>query len=114
MKVKNDAKMNYNHTPIPSFCSSSSKKKKRKILAKLLNHFHRCHDCTEHVQQAVKPLGYPRGGVLSPEGFQRLAPTKSQENVSEKKRKKFFMIHFFPRISVIYRFRVTLNFSFFL
>ena len=32
------------------------------------------------MQQAVKPLGYPRGGVLSPEGFQRIAPTKSQEN----------------------------------
>ena len=71
MDVKNDAKMNDNHTPIPSFCSSPSKKrkKKEKILAKLLYHFRRCHDCTELVQQAVKPLGYPRGGVLSPEGF---------------------------------------------
>ena len=41
------------------------------------------------MQQAVKPLGYPRGGVLSPEGFQWIAPTKSQEkeNVSEKEEK---------------------------
>ena len=40
MDVKNDAKMNNNHTPIPSFCSSPSKKrKKEKILAKLLHHF---------------------------------------------------------------------------
>ena len=68
------------------------------------------------MQQTFKPLGYPRGGVLSPEGFQRIAPTKSQEkeNVSEKEKKKVFYDPFFPRISVIYRFRVTLNFSFFL
>ena len=42
------------------------------------------------MQQAVKPLGYPRGGLLSPEGFQPIAPTKSQKerkNVSEKKGK---------------------------
>ena len=25
----------------------------------LLDHFRRSLDCTEHVQQAVKPLGYP-------------------------------------------------------
>ena len=50
------------------------------------------------MQQAVKPIGYPRGGVLSPKGFQRIAPTKSKmkENVSKKKKeKKKFMIHFF-------------------
>ena len=79
MEVKNDAKMNSNHTSIPTFCSSLSKKRKKKILAKLLNHFRRCHDCTEHVQQAVKPLSYPRGGVLSLEDFQRIAPTKFKE-----------------------------------
>jgi len=28
IKVEDDANMNYNHTPIPSFCSSSSKKEK--------------------------------------------------------------------------------------
>ena len=26
---------------------------------KLLDHFRRLHDCTEHVQQAFKPLGFP-------------------------------------------------------
>ena len=82
MEVENDAKMNSNHTPIPSFCSSPSKKKKRKkILAKLLNHFRRCHDCTELVQQAVKHLGYPRGGVLSPGVFSGLYP----QNPKKKK-----------------------------
>ena len=45
------------------------------------------------MQQAVKPLGYPRGRVLSPESFQRIAPTKSQEKEKmlvflQKKRKK--------------------------
>ena len=51
-------------------------------------------DCTEHVQQAVKPLGYPRGGVLSHEGFQRIAPTKFKGKemlvilLKEKKRQK--------------------------
>ena len=30
MDVKNDAKMNDNHTPIPSFCSSPSKKREKK------------------------------------------------------------------------------------
>ena len=43
------------------------------------------------MQQAVKPLGYPRGGVLSSEGFQRIAPTKSKvkvKNVSVFFRKK--------------------------
>ena len=77
MDVEKYAKMNNNHTPIPSFCSSPSKKERKKILTRLLHHFRRWHDCTEHVQQAVKPLGYSRGGVLSPEGFQRIAPTKS-------------------------------------
>ena len=28
-------------------------------LNQLLDHFRRSLDCTEHVQQAVKPLGYP-------------------------------------------------------
>ena len=87
--------------PIPSFCSSLSKEKEKKILTKLLHHFRRWHDCTECVQQAVKPLGDSRGGVLSPEGFQQIAPTKSQEkekNVSgfsKRKERKKFMIHFF-------------------
>ena len=111
MDVEDDAKMNYNYTPIPSF--EQKEKEKNKILTKLLNHFRRWHDCTEHVQQAVKPLRYPRGGVLSPEGFQRIAPTKSikkrKKNVSEK-----FMIHIFQELHLIYRFQVTLNSSFFL
>ena len=51
---------------------------------------------TELVQQAVKPLGDPRGGVLSPEGFQRIAPTKSQEKKKMLvKRKEKLMVHFF-------------------
>ena len=79
MKVKNDAKMNSNHTPYLAFARPRAKRKREKILAKLLNHFCRCYDCTELVQQAIKPLGYPRGGVLSPEGFRQIAPTKSQE-----------------------------------
>ena len=29
IEVEDDAKMNYNHTPIPSFCSSPSKKKEK-------------------------------------------------------------------------------------
>jgi len=42
MVVKNDALMNSNHTPIPSFCSSPSKMNKEKeILTKLLDHFRR-------------------------------------------------------------------------
>ena len=40
------------------------------------------------MQQAIKPLGYPRGGVLSPEGFQRIVPTKSK--VKEKMLVFFF------------------------
>jgi len=45
------------------------------------------------VQQAVKPLGHPRGGVLSPEGFQRIAPTKSKRKrkCQWKERNIFFM-----------------------
>ena len=35
----------------------------------LLKHFRRSRDCIEHVQQAFKSLGSPRGGVLSPESF---------------------------------------------
>jgi len=67
-----------NHTPTLILLLVPSKTKKRKtILPILLHHFRRWRDCTEHVQQAVKPLGYPRGGVLSPEGFQRITPTKS-------------------------------------
>jgi len=70
----------------PYLAFARPRAKREKILAKLLNHFRRWHDCTERVQQAVKPLGYPRGGVLSPEGFQRIAPTKSKKkkSVSEK------------------------------
>ena len=55
------------------------------------------------MQQAVKPLGYPRGGVLSPEGFQRLHPQNlmKKKNVSdfqkEKGRRKF-MIHFYKNL----------------
>ena len=50
------------------------------------------------MQQVVKPLDYPRGGVLSPEGFQQIEATNSKKekdvrDFSQKKRKKF-MIHF--------------------
>ena len=41
------------------------------------------------MQQAVKPLGYPRGRVLSREGFQRIIPTKSI------KEKEMLVIKFF-------------------
>ena len=59
-----------NHTPTLSFTRPEQNKK----LKELLNHFRRWRDCTEHVQQAVKPLGFPRWGLLSPEGFQWIAP----------------------------------------
>ena len=43
------------------------------------------------MQQAVKPLGYPRG-VLSPEGFQRIAPQNPKEkNVSEKEKRNILL-----------------------
>ena len=35
----------------------------------LLDHFRRSLDCTEHVQQAIKPYVILRGRVLSREGF---------------------------------------------
>ena len=63
------------HTPTLIFCSPSSKHQTNRN--QLLDYFRRSLDCTEHVQQAVKPLGYPRGRVLSREGFQWIALTKS-------------------------------------
>ena len=100
MDVENDAKMNNNHTPIPSFCSSPSKmkEKEKKILTKLLYHFRKWHDWTEHVQQAVKPLGYPRGGVSW--GFSADCTHKIhkeiRKNVSEK-----ILIHIFQELYLI-------------
>ena len=44
-----------NHTPHLSFAHHEQNKK----LRKLLHHFRKWRDCTEHVQQAVKPLGFP-------------------------------------------------------
>ena len=61
-------------TPPPIFCSSLSKI--TKLNQRLLDHFRRLRDCTEHVQQAVKPLGFPRGRVLCREGFQWIISTK--------------------------------------
>ena len=48
----------YDHTPTLIFYSSLSKKIKTNP-NQLLYPFRRSLDCTEHVQQAVKPLGYP-------------------------------------------------------
>ena len=97
--------------PYLAFARPRAKRKKKKILTRLLHHFRRWHDCTEHVQQAVKPLGYPRGGVLSPEGFQQIAPTKSL------KKDKSVSENFDPCFKdsyLSYKFQVTLNLSFLL
>jgi len=41
------------------FARPEQNKKIKTILQMLLHHFRRWRDCTEHMQQAVKPLGYP-------------------------------------------------------
>ena len=76
--------------PAPIFCSSSSKI--IKLNQRLLDHFRRSRDCTEHVQQAVKPLVPPRGRVLSREGFQWITRTKSIKK--EKQSVSILKTHF--------------------
>ena len=57
----NDAKMNTNHSPtlIYLLIPEQNKKRRKPKLEMLLHHFHRWRDCTERVQQAFKPLGFP-------------------------------------------------------
>ena len=55
----------------------SSLSKTKKLNQRLLDHFRRSRDCTEHVQQAVKPLGFPSERVLCCKNFQWITPTKS-------------------------------------
>ena len=86
--IKNNPINVCNHTPTPIFCSSSSKTSKSKP-KKLLNHFRRSRDCTEHCNKPLNLQVTPRGLVLSRENFQWIIPTKfiKKEKQSVKREK---------------------------